>query len=322
LIAISFKNKELEEVTSMPTNTITPSRKDIKDDNLFVYETKVNSADECSSFEEYDPENSVCYFECADENECADIEQEINNELDSWTDTLGQDTDGSHKDTDDEDIKIVATYIVSKSENITFMSGVDKKEYRSIWDEIALLSPDSISDNYIETYQIFNNKKNDSLAFVHDDDGNGKWNIAINVGGRNEFTSKEQKTTLIHELGHIISLNSSQVVPAKTCANLSLDEGCANTESYINIFWSRFWKGNKKTAYTENNFVTEYAATDETEDFAESFAFFVLGKEQPTGKTIKDQKVSMIYQFPELIQIRNQMRSTLSQEIIRARKIR
>ena len=95
---------------------------------------------------------------------------------------------------------------------------------------------------------------------------------------------------------------------------------CAIKNSAINIFWSKFWKGVQEPEFDQNKFVTEYAATSETEDFAETFAFFVLEKDSGFGNSIKDQKIKSLYSHPELVEIRKQMRSTLVRDVIRARK--
>lgn len=182
------------------------------------------------------------------------------------------------------------------------------------------MSPDALSNTYIETYEVFNDPNDDTLAFVDDEDGNGQWRIGINLAGYTSSTEAENKTTIIHELGHIISLNTSQVNPeVENCPNLKLEEGCANATAAINAFWDRYWNGVSNPEFDENKFVTEYATTDVTEDFAETFAFFVLGKESSLGDTIKDQKIRLFYSFPELVAIREEMREALSQGVIRKR---
>jgi hypothetical protein len=216
-----------------------------------------------------------------------------------------------------------ATYSVSSGEKIAFKTGKDSEEFRKIWDEIAALSPNNISDKYIESYELFDDANNDTLAFVDDADENGKWRIAVNVGARKNESLREQKATLVHELGHIITLNRSQVVKANSCPNLDLAEGCANANSYVNTFYNKYWKGVKAPAtFSASKFVTEYAATEPVEDLAESFAFFVMEKDQDKlGNEVKDQKIKHFYQFPDLVAIRAEMREALGRDIVRARKL-
>ena len=118
-----------------------------------------------------------------------------------------------------------------------------------------------------------------------------------------------------------------------TCApNYYTDvAGCMNDASYINLFYQKFWldvKSSHKWYFEFDNadkflddnerfyqthkkqFVTNYAATNPDEDFAESFTAFVL-KEKPTTSTIADQKIQFFYDFPELVEMRDFMRSNL-----------
>ncbi len=145
----------------------------------------------------------------------------------------------------------------------------------------------------------------------------------------NEFIS-----TLIHEYAHILTLNHTQVehvadgVQWIECERsyIIVDEGCAKPSSYITMFSNQFWSEELRDqayqAAEENNsedfaydlfdrqpnhFVTEYAATNEAEDIAESFSLFVL-QDKPTGNLVKDQKILFFYAYPELVSLRNHMR--------------
>lgn len=287
-----------------------------------VYETEVDGPQDCSSFEKYDEERNMCTFECESEAQCTEIQKQIDDELASWTDELEQDKEPVAEKKFTKGTDAEASYSVAQGEKISLASGKDTDENRKIWEDISALSPDSLSDKYIETYEVFNSPSDDTLAFVDDEDGNGKWRVAVNLFGHKSSTEREQKATIIHELGHIITLNSSQVksnIDKGDCPNFYIDEGCANTNSYVNNFKNTFWKGVTQQDFDENKFVTEYATTNEVEDMAESFAFFVLGN-KANGANEKEQKINSFYSYPELVSIRNSMRNALSQDIIRARK--
>lgn len=301
-----------------------------REGDTFVYETEAESADECSAYEQFDAENGVCYFECANEAECAEIEKAIEEEFAGWTDELENDTGKVEEKTIAENDKsLQAEYKVNPGENITLESGKDNEKFRKIWNEIAELSPDSLSNTYIEKYQIFDNKSDDTLAFVDDEDGNGKWRVAVNLAGYNTSTERENKSTFIHELAHIISLNTTQVnsnADENSCNTFYLDEGCTKNNSYLYNFQKTFWIGVSKNSeggadFNEQDFVTEYASTNEVEDLAESFAFFVLGKEGEPNTPTKNAKMNFFYNYPDLVQIRKEMRSVLTQDIVRSRKL-
>lgn len=296
---------------------------------LFVYETDANSPQECSVYEEFDPENRVCFFECENEEECQNILSSIDEEFGQWADELGkEDRKIAEKAIPINDNNLRGEYNVTAGENIFLEKGTDNDEYRKIWEEIAQLSPNSLSDKYIETYQVFEDKRDDVLAFVDDEDMNGKWRIAVNIAGYKASTQRENKATIIHELAHIISLNTSQVdsnIEENRCPTFYLEEGCTNVDSYLNNFVKLFWTGVKKDReggqeFTENKFVSEYASSNEVEDLAESFAFFILEKQGLENTVIKNQKINFFYQYPELVQIRNEMRNVLAKDIVRERK--
>lgn len=286
----------------------------------YVYETEVDGPEECSSYEKYDAEAGICYFECETENQCKQIEQDIDNELASWTEELEKDTKPvSEKTISENDESLKADYSVGVGEKISFVRGADAQEYRKIWQDIAELAPDNVTNKYVEEYQVFDNASDDTLAFVDDEDGNGKWRIAINLAGHKSSNTKEQKATIIHELFHIISLNSEQIdSQISNCKTFSIDEGCANENSYLYLFKQKFWPNTSTQEFDENKFVTEYAATNEVEDLAESFSFFIL-ENNVSGSLEKDNKLKFFYNFPELAQIRLDMRSVLAKDIIRAR---
>jgi hypothetical protein len=80
------------------------------------------------------------------------------------------------------------------------------------------------------------------IAYVSDDDGNGKWKVDINLPVHTSSDIKEQKATLIHELSHIITLNKDQFIASSgVCPNYETDEGCTKSTSYMNNFVKKFW---------------------------------------------------------------------------------
>ncbi|MCL4530342.1 MAG: hypothetical protein M1282_13120 [Chloroflexi bacterium] len=118
------------------------------------------------------------------------------------------------------------------------------------------------------------------------------------------------------------------------CPTYFPDEGCSKPNSYINTFYNRFWVNIvdewKKidalsTASDQNpyydklyafylthqdQFVDDYAATNASEDMAETFAFYVLSP-RPTDNSMRDQKILFFYDYPELVQLRSQILENL-----------
>lgn len=117
----------------------------------------------------------------------------------------------------------------------------------------------------------------------------------------------ELEHTLVHELGHVISLAPDQFVEdpgssaglveaAGRCApSPGLEEGCLAVSAYLAAFITQFWslddlrtadgiaasddpetRAMEVFALDPDRFVSEYAATHPVEDFAESWAAYVL----------------------------------------------
>ena len=154
--------------------------------------------------------------------------------------------------------------------------------------------------------------------------------------------------TLIHEYGHLLTLGPDQVPPSlavfnnpedndiylkelSACPDYFPGEGCANPDSYINAFYNQFWADIHEEwqqinleedpdllqqglddfyAKYQDQFVTDYAATNPEEDMAESWSFFVLGP-KPAGDTIAEQKTLFFYNYPELVELRSAILNNL-----------
>ncbi len=160
--------------------------------------------------------------------------------------------------------------------------------------------------------------------------------------------TKNLAFTLLHEYGHLLTLNSSQVPPdlrvfnnpdntrvreraVASCATYFPGEGCSLSSSYVNSFFNDFWKGlfsewssidqindedrrdaRLRSFYRKysDQFVDSYAASSPVEDIAETWAYFVLSP-RPTGESLLDQKMSFFYGYPELVSLREHVRAGL-----------
>lgn len=147
---------------------------------------------------------------------------------------------------------------------------------------------------------------------------------------------------LIHETGHLITLNTLQIPYDESltytskqdhpkCHSYFSNYGCSLPGSYINRFYQRFWKNlyeewweveqEAQNAETfeeyqsmlepfyhghQDEFISRYAATNIVEDLAETWTFFVLNP-KPDGEDIVTQKVLFFYNFPELVTLREEI---------------
>ncbi len=195
--------------------------------------------------------------------------------------------------------------------------------YQKIWREIVQIVPAKYM-SMIYKFEINTDGYDGVAAYVHSDDGMN-WNIAVDpkdvLDGNGEFTD-EGKQTIVHELAHIISLNTEQMTDNQKDKSLYVvPEGTLKKDAYLNKFYHLFWENiisekGKSDSEEEtlrfyekhkDEFVTEYAATNPGEDFAESFAYFVT-EEKPVGNSVKEQKIKFFYEYPELVEMREEIR--------------
>jgi hypothetical protein len=255
-------------------------------------------------------------------------------------------------DTEPQDEQYLVTYTVSGDQisnphyERVNSSLKDKQEDRAsqefVWNYFTAIIP-ADERKFVTEYSITTDGVDNSLAAVvqtYDDPNHWALEVDIlDIGDTYNLTF-----TLIHEFGHLLTLNAEQVPPSirvfnnpddedifqqevAKCPEYFPGEGCSMSTSYINTFYNRFWmniydewnKINDETedaAYYqalddfyykhEDQFVTNYAVTDPEEDIAESWAFFVLAP-KPNGSSIADQKVLFFYEYPELVQLRQEI---------------
>ncbi|MFC1618249.1 hypothetical protein ACFL2B_03140 [Patescibacteria group bacterium] len=178
-----------------------------------------------------------------------------------------------------------------------------------------------------------------------------KWGLYIDPADfaiRNDGESNELlDQALIHEAGHLLTLNSTQLDLiigydhmcgditarfAEQCEpNYFATEGCTYSASYLNKFYQEFWLdiidewqsiyGIKDIKEYQRRYESFYyartdqfhsanAAFDPMEDVAYSWTEFIMN-DKPDGDTIKEEKVLFFYQYPELLELRQKVRDNL-----------
>ena len=228
----------------------------------------------------------------------------------------------------------------------------DTATHQEVWDFFSAIIP-ADSRSFVSNYLVFSDGKNGVLAAVEQTfDDPYKWMIEIDPADTDDM--QELTFTLIHEYGHLLTLNSGQVVVNEkifnnyedediyieaedNCATYFTGEGCAKPSSYFYLFFDEFWgdiydEWNQIQAIEdddeyyeafddfyfahEDEFVTDYAVTNPGEDIAETWAFFVT-QPKPAGDTIAEKKVLFFYQFPELVELRSEIIARAYSRLIR-----
>ena len=234
----------------------------------------------------------------------------------------------------DPDYEDVPAELTSYQDDIT--------SHQEIWDYFTTLIPSEMRSSLAE-YSIVTDGEGNVLAAVaqtlHDP---ALWGLEVDI---NDSDDKLNLTyTLIHEYAHLLTLGPDQVTPSiavfnnpddddiyydevNACPEYFPGEGCSRSDSYINTFFNEYWakiyeewqdvnlieedntyyEALDEFYYTyEDQFVTDYAATNPEEDIAEAFTFFVLSS-RPDGDTIAEQKILFFYDYPELVALRDEI---------------
>ncbi|MDY0779704.1 hypothetical protein [Tenacibaculum sp. IB213877] len=215
------------------------------------------------------------------------------------------------------------------------------------WNIFYTIFPKKITQKYIKRLVLFTDgvdEKTGALGALNEK--NTEWQLVLDTADVNFKSESRERInqsiyTLVHEFGHLITLNNTQIKPSEK-KNQSSDEpyvtieGEALKESYINLFVDRFWSGGlldqwdviqKKYCFTEQkscfeklyglynenytDFITDYAAESPEEDLAESWTAFVLHSRIEDPETVAEQKINFFYQFPELVQYRRIIRKNI-----------
>lgn len=228
-----------------------------------------------------------------------------------------------------DNIEKIKDYKVS-GKDLEYQNDIAK--HNEIWDLVKKIVPKNQRDKMGE-FLIYNGSVTGSAGFVAEikkDLSSWVMGIAINYAYEGGFNAGgEVAYTIIHEFGHILTLEKSQVdasITQANCKNYFPGEGCAKENSYINELHSKFWKdiwSEYQTAQNDQNsqqqfyqkykdrYVTQYASTNPGEDIAEVFATFVTRKDKPNGTTIAEKKILLMYDRSELIDFRNHIRTNL-----------
>jgi len=251
-----------------------------------------------------------------------DFEDEFGEFEDDQSDQVGGDEEGSLTLYNVLGNEIDKEKDFSVSGNLVALQQ-DYGKHLEMWEFIKKLIPENERKRIVEFMVFYGG--NDLAGYVQpiNDNDLSKWRfgLAIELAENIEEIDFENFFTYvtIHELGHIVTLKETQVdvnVNQSECGTYFPGEGCAKRTSYINgiydLGWTDIYRGedDNEGLYDEykDRFVTDYAATNPAEDIAEVFAFFVTKANRPTGNSIADQKINLLYEYPELVQLREDMR--------------
>lgn len=212
--------------------------------------------------------------------------------------------------------------------------------HERIWDTFTTLIPPE-DRTFVSEFSILTDGRNNILAGVSPTFRDpSQWTLKVDV--LDAENSYSLIYSLLHEYGHLLTLNASQVPPddqvfyhphdqaikdqaVASCPEYFTGEGCSTSSSYINKFYGQFWSSfyaewqkasNNQDVQRdlldefyrkhEEQFLTSYAATSPQEDIAESWTYFILSP-KPEPDTVANQKILFFYQYPELVTLRQEI---------------
>ena len=161
---------------------------------------------------------------------------------------------------------------------------VTNPAHKSLMERFIELTPGTL-DNYVEEFVFFTNE-DDIDAFTETLDGYDSWRIGfsdylLRKGAKNNLTTE----LLVHEIGHLAAYRKIQ-------GEIPLDIFIDEIESNPYMF----------------GYVSDYARTNDEEDFAESFMTFVF---DDAYNGPGSEKVDFFYSFPTFVQYKNEIRSNI-----------
>lgn len=197
-----------------------------------------------------------------------------------------------------------------------------------VWQLFTRIVGADVAGSSILHYKTGDAPESDTLAYVYQADDPQYWTLVVNLDTAND--PQLLIATLIHEYAHVFSYAPEQFgSPESECATFEVVEGCAGESSYLWSFYEQFWAAYDEHPDLENtdadiawefylqhedDFVSDYAATNIGEDFAESFMTFVLEESWSTG-TIIGRKLDFFSAYPELVDFRESVRDELAIEL-------
>ena len=196
-----------------------------------------------------------------------------------------------------------------------------------VWELFVRMVGTDVAGESIIQYRAGDAPDSDTLAYVYQDADPQYWTLAVNLAVADD--PQLLVATLIHEYAHVFSFDEEQFVTDAACPTPVLLEGCTADDSYLTAFYDTFWAGYPDAVDVENldpdlawqfyetyeeDFVSDYAATNLGEDLAESFMTYVI-EDAAEGPTVAAQKLRFFDQYPELVALREHIRTELAVEL-------
>ncbi len=208
----------------------------------------------------------------------------------------------------------------------------DIQKHQEVWSLVKNIIPLEYRSKMSE-FMIYTGEKSGIAGYVVERTPDlSKWQMGIAIdyayeGGFN--AGGELAYTIVHEFGHIITLEIKQVdssISQGNCKSFFTGEGCARDDSNINKIYQNHWADiwtEFQAVNTESDaqkfyekykerYVTQYASTNPGEDIAEVFSTFVTRAGGVNGDSGAEKKIQIMYDDAEMIKLRDYIRGNIS----------
>lgn len=230
--------------------------------------------------------------------------------------------------------KIIDSDEVTISYSIDHTSDIESIEdslHKTYFNRVFELFPDEF-DSKVRQLVVFGGDDAEYDAFVETlPPSHEFWSYATHQDMLSHVDSDANTELIVHELAHIVSYEEIIGVANaanQVCVGYFKRLGCPSSNSYLKKFIADFWSDDDleraedlllesdyyETAYNyylehDTEFVSDYATVAPEEDFAETFAFFVL--DIPVAGTIAQRKIDFMKNHSELNLFRLEIRENL-----------
>jgi len=224
------------------------------------------------------------------------------------------------------DVPVMNRYNIAQESDVKKITNLKHRQYlRRIYE----IFPNTYEEKLRE-FMVFKDTGGEFGAFVETiPPDHESWSFAINTDLLGKEDTESSTELIVHELAHIISYETILGVPLPgraSCHAYFKTRGCPKDNSYLAVFIDDFWSevdlaralklrrdsqaldlADTHFGLYEDQYVSGYAALSPEEDFAESFAQYVIAR-GPQANTVASEKVWWFDQFIDLQDIRQYIR--------------
>lgn len=203
----------------------------------------------------------------------------------------------------------------------------ERSDAEELWNSVRSVLPEGALDDFKE-FHLFTDGDYETVAYVYWDNTGGTardWGLAIDPADSQNWD--ELVLTVLHEYCHYLTLREGQVLFETPDTATYCEPGLRSfSNSYLNRFYQEFWgflseerrlnpDSGEFYIRHQDDFCSEYASTDPSEDIAECFAFFVVVNDEALEQmpARAGEKLRFFSAYPEFTAFRAEVQELLAE---------